>query len=160
MWASADKLDVLMVTSSLLLLTNAIIMVGSKNEKMQKLSCYIYLLCTDSPPHTITSFDPTGAPFCAYPLCIGHTPPQWTAAHFCMCRTFGGLTSWTGTWGKCVHPQHQNCMKSTHSDYFMEKLAHHASPPTLYFHMPLLKILVSAYSHQNYAVQIRHYFSC
>jgi hypothetical protein len=41
-----------------------------------------------------------------------------------------------------------------------EKLANHASPPPLYFHMPLLKIVVSAYSHQNYAVQIRNYFSC
>jgi hypothetical protein len=41
-----------------------------------------------------------------------------------------------------------------------ENLANHTSPPPLYFHMPLPKIVVSAYSHQNFAVQIRHYFSC
>ncbi len=40
-----------------------------------------------------------------------------------------------------------------------EKLANHVPPRLVYFHMPLSKIVVSAYSHQNYAVQICHYFS-
>jgi hypothetical protein len=33
------------------------------------------------------------------------------------------------------------------SPKLMEKLTNHASPPPLYFHMRLLKIAVSAYSH-------------
>jgi hypothetical protein len=41
----------------------------------------------------------------------------------------------------------------------MEKLANHIPPRLVYFHMPLPKTVLSAYSHQNYAVQICHYFS-
>jgi hypothetical protein len=60
---------------------------------------------------------------------------------------------------------HDNCEKlqrfvPSKTDSEKKKLANHASPPPLYFHMLLPKIVVSAYSHQNNAVQICHYFSC
>ncbi len=62
--------------------------------------------------------------------------------------------------GKCVTIVGMVHGSTPKLEFLLEKLANHASPPPLHFHMPLLKIVVSAYSHQNYAVQIRHYFSC
>ncbi len=84
----------------------------------QKLNCYIYLLNTYSPPHTVRCSSPMVGPFCAFLGCRGCTPLQWIAARSLACTFAGGSIFLRGKWGMCGCPQCQSHTRNTHSNYY------------------------------------------